>query len=190
MAIALDFNQPAVDILLDQLNYDNNAGITPQLVVFQNPSANATGAQRNTTVQITSVEGSGFTGSVDWQYNRVDISVVPGIRSTLISVPNGATLISQLLPNINLAYGIQLTAEDIVDGPIPTFIGLPNEKHNFTLVIAATALVYYNSVVLTAFIDGTAYSEVVTAAGDNVITADGDFVVAKNDETSSTGESS
>jgi hypothetical protein len=30
----------------------------------------------------------------------------------------------------------------------------------------------------------------VTASGDNVITADGDFVVAKNDETSSTGESS
>jgi hypothetical protein len=181
MAIALDFNQPAVDILLDQLNYDNNSGITPTLVVFQNPSANATGAQRNTTVQITSVEGSGFTGSVDWQYNRVDISIVPGIRSTLIS---------QLLPNINLAYGIQLTAADIVDGPIPTFIGLPNEKHNFTLVIAANSLVYYNSVVLTAFIDGTAYSEVVTASGDNVITADGDFVVAKNDETSSTGESS
>jgi hypothetical protein len=189
MAIALDFNQPAVQILLDQINYDNNSLITSAYVQFQTPSANASGAARNTTVTILAVAGSNFTGQVDWQYNRVDISMVPGIRSTLIAVPAGATMISDLLSSINLSYGIQLTTADIVDGPLPTFVGLPNEKHNFTLQIAAGSLVYYNAVVLTAFIDGTSYSEVVTAAGDNVITSDGDFVVARN-EIASSGESS
>jgi hypothetical protein len=189
MALALDFDQPAVNILLDQINYDNNAQITPQYVTFGIPSANASGAARNTTLVITAVAGSNFVGSVAWQYNRVDISIVPGIRSTLILVPQNAENISDLLPNINLAYGIQLTAADIIDGPLPTFQGLPNEKHNFTLTIAAQSLVYINAVTLTAFQDGTAFSEVVTAAGDNVITSDGDFVIARNEPTS-TGESS
>jgi hypothetical protein len=185
MAIALDFNQPAVQILLDQINYDNNSAITSEFVSFGTPSPNASGAARNTSLTITSVPNSGFTGSVDWQYNRVDISVVPGIRSILIVVPNGATLISQLLSNINLAYGIQLQASDIIDGPLPAFAGLPNEKHAFTLQISATSLVYFNSVTLTAFQDGTLYSEVVTADGSNVVTSDGDFVIAKNEVSSS-----
>lgn len=185
MAIALDFNQPAGQILLDQINYDNNAAITSEYVTFGTPTTNATGAARNTTLTITAVAGSNFTGSVDWQYNRVDISVVPGIRSTLITVPVGAVNISDLLNNINLAYGIQLTAADIVDGVLPTFTGLPNEKHDFTLQIATGALVYYNYVTLTAFQDGTSYAEVVTADGSNVVTYDGDFVIAKNTEIAS-----
>lgn len=185
MAIALDYNQPAASILLDQINYDNNASASTDDVTFGVPSANASGAARNTTLTISSVVGSGFTGSVDWQYNRVDISVVPGIRSKLITVPAGAVNISDLIPNINLAYGIQLLTTDIVDGVLPTFSGVPNEKHDFVLTMSATCLVYYNFVTLTAFQDGTAYAEVVTADGSNVITSDGDFVIARNTEIAS-----
>jgi hypothetical protein len=180
MASTLDFTQAPAAILLQQINYDNNSSITQAVIAFGVPSANATGAARNTSVTISAVQGSNFTGTVDWQYNRIDISIVPGVRSTLIQMPAGAVNISDLIPNINAAYGINLSAADIVDGLLPVFTGLPNEEHPFTLVMAADSLVYNNQVTLAVFEDGTAYSEVVTSAGNSVVTNDGDFVIALN----------
>lgn len=165
MAFTNDFTKLPRQILVDQINNDNtvnNAALTPAMLTFGVPAA-ATGASpaRNTDLTLTAVAGSGYTGSVTVHYNRVDISTVPGTRST--TFPKGtAANISDLVPSINAAYGINLQAEDYVDGALPTFTGTPNETHDFNLVAAANSLIWINQVTLTVHGNDIPLDQVVT----------------------------
>lgn len=151
-----DFTKSAQQIIIDLVNNDNSLSLTPALVTFGAPTHATVGGSitRDTDLTLTAVAGSGYSGSATIHYNRVDLSTVPGSRSTVF--PKGdAVNISDLLPEINAAYGINMsnTADpqhpDFVDGPLPTFTGTPNEQHDFQFTADANSLVWENSVTLT-----------------------------------------
>jgi hypothetical protein len=123
MALTLDFTQPALSVLLAQINYNNNTTITPDQISVQQvaalPSTDSSGM--NTIAFISSTQGAvAFEGREPFRYNRIDISTVPGARSTTFDV-GAAIYLSDLLPQINSAWSLNLTAADIQDGILPGF---------------------------------------------------------------------
>jgi hypothetical protein len=165
MAFQDDFTKLPKDILVARINNDNvvnNAALTSAMLTFGLPTA-ATGgtATRNTDLSLTAVAGSGYTGSVTVHYNRVDLSTVPGSRSTVFPL-GSASKISDLIPTINAAYVINMQPEDYVDGPLPTFTGQPNETHDFSLTANADSFVWINTLTLTVHGNDVPLSSVVT----------------------------
>jgi hypothetical protein len=162
MAFVSDFTKAPEQIVLDQINNDNSSSLTLTQVSFGLPTASTgTSPARDTTLTVNSVADEGYSGSVVVMYNRVDISTVPGTRSTVF--PKGSSVnISDLIPQINAAYQINLTSADYTDGPLPTFTGTPNEEHTFQLVINADSLPFENSVTLTVKANDIPLSSVIT----------------------------
>lgn len=143
-----DFTKSDVQILIDLLNAKvPNLALTPELVTFGLPSLNALNG-RNTKVTITAVPGSGYKNFRDLEYNRVDYAVIPGARS--VEFPKGdSTLISELVAEINARFGLNISANDYVDGPLPEFVeGQPNQKIDFNFTAAADSLIYRGTMVL------------------------------------------
>lgn len=139
--------RPAAEILTAMINRDNGTTLVAADLTFGAPSVNTVGA-KNTKVTVTARVGSGMTGSVELTYNRYALTIVPRNRTTTFS-KDSATLISQMLPQINAAYRISLLPGDIVDGPLPVFTGnTPNHVMQFELVASASNLVYNGSVIL------------------------------------------
>lgn len=147
MAAVLDFTQPALSVLLAQINYDNNTTITPDQISVQQvaalPSDDPSGM--NSVAFISSTQGATvFEGREPFRYNRTDISTVPGTRTTSFAVGN-AVYLSDLLPQINAAWKLNLTAADIQDGILP---GFPQGALSVSLMmeIAAGSLLWLNEV--------------------------------------------
>lgn len=151
-----DYTKSAQQIIIDLVNNDNTLALTPALVTFGAPTAATVGGSitRDTDLTLTAVAGSGYSGSQTIHYNRVNLANVPGSRSTVFPKGN-AVNISDLVPEINAAYGINMsnTADaqhpDFVDAALPTFTGTPNEQHDFQFTADANSLVWENSVTLT-----------------------------------------
>lgn len=164
MAFVLDFTKAPEQIVLDQINNDNTSALTLQQVSFGLPTVvSGTSPVRDTQVTVSAVANEGYSGSVVVQYNRVNISTVPGSRSTVF--PKGSAVnISDLIPQINTAYQINLTAADYTDAALPTFSGTPNEEHTFQLVISSDSLPFENSVTLTVKANDIPLSTVITTA--------------------------
>lgn len=165
--VVTDFTKAPEQILLDLINNDNTSALTTAQVTLGTPSTS--GGAENTSVTLTAVAGSGYSGSQTVTYNRVDIATVPGSRPTEFPV-GSATKISDMLPQINAQYQINLTAADIVDATLPTFDGTPNEVKTFELVMAAGALVYLNQVTLSIHANDIPLTTVITNTALNGLT--------------------
>lgn len=119
MSLALDFTQPAASVLLAQINYDNHTTITPdQFRVDEVAALNNDTTGLNTIVFVSGTQGAQFEGQDYFKYNRIDISTVPGSRTKVFNRGNAMKL-SDLLPQINAAWSLNLTPADILDGLLP-----------------------------------------------------------------------
>jgi hypothetical protein len=145
--LALDFTQPAASVLLAQINHDNNTSVTSDQIRFGQlaalPADDASGL--NAMVYVASLQGASFEGQEFIRYNRIDISTVPGQRSTQFTL-GSALKVSQLLPQINAALALNLTVADIVDAALPFVEG--GAAAAFSLEIAASALLWCGSVAM------------------------------------------
>lgn len=173
--IITDFTKPAQQIIVDLVNNDNTTALTPGLLTFGLPSVPTGSPARDTDLTLTAIAGSGYTGSVTVHYNRVNLADVPGARST--DFPLGdAVNVSDLIPEINAAYGIALsntvdpTHPDFTDGALPTFTGEPNEDHTFPLIADADSLVWENQVTLSVHGNDIPLDTVVTSTTLNGLT--------------------
>lgn len=164
-----DFTKSAVQILIDQINEDNTSALTPALVTFGAVAVDG-GGVRNSNISATAVGGSGYTGSVEFKYNRVDLASIPGSRSTEFQVGD-ATNLSDLIDEINVAYQLALTADDFVDAAIPAFPGEePHETQTINLVAKATSLIFRGQLTLTIDANDVPLSNVITTTTLNGLT--------------------
>lgn len=146
--MATDFTKPALQILVDLINATNGTSLTLTDIDFSACAATG-GGNRNTGVTITAKPNTGYTGHRDLTYDRVDLASIPGSRSKVFQL-GSAVSAKDLLPALNAAYGLNLTTDDIIDDPMPTFTGGdPAEQEPFTLRAKATSYIYRGSVVLT-----------------------------------------
>lgn len=146
-----DFTKLPNEIIVDLINFDNGTSLTTDLLMFGLPTALPDGGDHNTTVVATAVPGTFYVGSVELTYNRVDMSTIPGARSVKFEIGN-ATKISDLVPQINAAYQLNLQPEDYVDGPLPALTEyISNEEKPFELIAGENSLIYRNRVTLSVY---------------------------------------
>jgi len=160
--MATDYTKLPRAIIVDLINETNaGAGMTEALLDFGLPTVPTGTPARNTELTVTAKAGSGYSGSVTLKYNRVDMAEIPGALNVEYT-KGDAENISDLIPEINARYGINLQAEDYVDAPLPNFTGTPNEKIDFEIVAAADSLVWRASLILKLASEDIPLSSVIT----------------------------
>lgn len=117
--MATDFTKMPLEIVTDLIDLTNDIGLIEPTDITFGPVSELLNASRNTSVTIYATPGSRYTGLRDLTYNRVDMSDIPRGRSTEFDNKE-AQYISQLIPDINTAYSINLQPEDYINEPLPS----------------------------------------------------------------------
>lgn len=168
--MANDFSKVSKQVLIDQINTDNSTSLTDALISFGLPTAAQEGSAKNTELTVSAVPGSGYTGSVVVEYNRVSLADFVG--SKVLDFQKGdADNLSDLIPEINALLGTNLQPDDYVDVALPTFTGTPNEEHDVQLAAAADSLAYLNSITITVKGADIPLSSVITTTVLNGLVA-------------------
>lgn len=114
-----NFNKPASEILTDLIFRSNGIWIMYGNVEFGTPEAlpNPLPWAPNTVVKVVAdmVEDDSLEGCTQIVYRRLPLSELIQTVSTPIQVPQFPFKVSDLLPQINAMYQIQLQPSDIVD---------------------------------------------------------------------------
>ncbi len=106
--------------LFNQINENNNIVLDPTQYTISSPTAysNSSNPLSNTQVTISPIPLNGYVGDVTIYYQRIDISTVLNAQTATFNLAN-LTMLSDLLPQINTAYNLDLLASDIVDTALP-----------------------------------------------------------------------
>lgn len=141
--MAIDYTKSPDEIIVQLINDENNRNFTiadldltnvavaPDPVSGRQPFNNV-----RTSVNVVAVPGSGYWNQVNVKYNRVHLrTVFPNSDSTDVRYATSTDSyqkqdrvnLSDLLPEINAKYGINIRAQDIFDLALPTFDGPPPE---------------------------------------------------------------
>ena len=118
--MATNFKQSAHAILVDLVNASNVAtslALPPSAISFGEVSYNG-GALEDTNVTASATAGSGYRGSVQVTYKRVNMSFMDTLTPGLV-IETEAANIRDLVDYLNDVYGIQLEAADLTDTAIP-----------------------------------------------------------------------
>lgn len=115
----IDIEKSQIEILMDQINVLNNVNLNHNDFIFSLPStASFALSDINTKVTITPKITSGFFNSRDIYYKRIDVAQL--FNNDLIEiVVTTETLLSEIIDQVNDKYGINITAADYVDVPLP-----------------------------------------------------------------------
>lgn len=106
-------NKPSAELLLDLINVNAPVDFVAEDLEFGTPEPMAAGAARNTAIQLSPAGDSGkLSMPTRVYYNRVALSA---LQSGALGVEDqGFDNTVDLLDEINLAYDIELAADDIV----------------------------------------------------------------------------
>lgn len=146
------YSQASIAELVGQINRDNPdlEGLTPDgIVLLSAPLTTELGTSgRNTRIRINGRVGVGFIGKREVFYDRLDLgklysAIPPGL---VLPITGDVGTFSQLLPVINAAFGLGLTATDLKK---PTAV-LPTAYTPTAVTLeidAATSLIYTGKIV-------------------------------------------
>lgn len=155
--MANDLTKAPKQIILDLVNAKTGKGFTEAMFDWVGKTVvEATG--KNTSLTLTAVEGSGYTGEQTIHYNRPHLGTDVGAafvasgnaqnpRDLVFTIGDG-TKKSSLIPEINSRLGINLTTDDYEDGDLPTFSGELNEEHDVQIVVKADSLIFTGSITI------------------------------------------
>ena len=173
-----DFTKDEKQIVIDLINHDNSIGsgepgahccaLTLETVELGLPVTSVTTGEeeRNTDIEVSAIEGSGYTGSVTVSYNRLNIQefVALRVQSGELKFPIGdAVTFADMIPEINVALGINLTEGSYENGDIGEWQGIPNETKEIVIPMSADNPVYIGSLTLTMIAEDLLLSSVVTS---------------------------
>lgn len=140
-------------IIVDRINAENNSKLTVNQLLFDIPVA--TGGTPNTRVRVTAKPFSGIVGTVELNYNRIDLAtILTPDRGKFYLKQEAAeetssgdyTKLSDIIGAINDLYQINLTNLDYIDVPL---VKPDLSQHQFKIVLevqaAEEALIYYGT---------------------------------------------
>jgi hypothetical protein len=137
--MTLDLTRSPEQIVVDRINTDNVTKLDASKLRFGAPRLN--NGTKNTRVTVTGLPFSGIIGTVEINYNRIDLNTIPGIGSRVFYADETHTKISDIIPIINSTYGVNLTPADYVNGYLMTPDDLITEV-DFVIRAAEKSLVY------------------------------------------------
>ncbi len=147
----VDLGGDIKSIILNQLNVKLNKNFLPTDFHWFNPRVTTADEKiklttaenptpQNTAVDLVPFSVTGYYGRKRVFYNRISFTE---FQDRVVPVVDMAkTLVSQYLPELSEQYGIQLTVDDIVDGPVTYVDGLGS----FTLTANPNSYLYIDSV--------------------------------------------
>lgn len=150
MSHVSDFTMSDGEILTALILYANpDLKITAATTDYLNPATNV--GELNTTVTVAPKASTGYTEVVDVFYDRlniqdfVDIADPAGIT---IHRPD-AKLLSEIIPDLNIALGVNLSTRDYTDQVLPTFEGGLNETQLVTVPMLTDSIIYVGTLSFT-----------------------------------------
>jgi hypothetical protein len=158
--MATDFTKMPLEIITDLINFTNGCALSPADILY-GPVKVLTSGNRNTGVTITAVPSSPYSGTRDLSYNRVDMAIIPGLRSTAFDL-TGCKTMKDVVPKINEAYRINLQPEDYYDDILPDLNDPTLNDHNFVLRAKPASYVYIGMLVLSGIGGKTIISDYLT----------------------------
>lgn len=121
MATTTNFKQSAHQILVDLVNASNAAtglALTAGQISFGAVAAVEGGAPEATAVTVASEIGSGYRGTVNVTYNRVNMGFMADLAPDLL-IETEAANTRELTGYLNDVFGIQLGEEELVSTAVP-----------------------------------------------------------------------
>lgn len=157
--VITDFKKLPKQIIVDLINYDNDTSLEVELLTFGNPVV--TNSKFNTSLVVTSVPDSHYIGSVTLKYDRIDIASV--VKNHGVNIPVGSALrVSDLIPQINNHFGINLTPDDYIDSDLPVLSNSFDEIKSFNITMHPNSLIYLKELGLYAVRSELLLSSVIT----------------------------
>lgn len=139
------YSKPALELLCDQIRRDNpNLDIeldSSTLMLLSGPlTTNLGSSGRNTRIRVNGVMGNGSSGKRELFYDRVHLPTYTAKlpQGLVVTFANKAHTVADALPDINDAFGLMLTPEDIRDGT--TVLPFGNTPTQITVNLAAECL--------------------------------------------------
>lgn len=165
MTTPIDITKTAKQLIIDSINTANNTVLLVNQFTFSDPVGYTDPARPliNTRVDITPLATSPYYNTIEWKYARMDLGLVFGSQSKVV-LPGAAVTVKDLIPAINLAFGINLTDDDYIDTPVPPSPNAdPNSPRQVVIQATATSLLFVGAGSLTigAF-------DIVIPSDDNV----------------------
>lgn len=117
--LPLDINRDPTEIIMEHINVENNTELLASDFLFSAPMpATLLYSDINTKVTLNAKITSGYYGSRDVYYKRMDI--VPIFNNEAVEVLIGTeTLLSEIMPQINTLYGLNIQPNDYTDVTLP-----------------------------------------------------------------------
>lgn len=147
--LPLDIHKPALEILVDAINQENRTAFIADELSFGLPfDKTLLNSDINTAITLTPKTGSKYFSSVTVHYKRMDLDYI--YKSSQIEITVGdRLLLSDLIPEINQYYGINLTVDDYYDQPLPTIDPLdPNKRLLVTLQAKPESILFIGSAII------------------------------------------
>lgn len=140
--MAIDYTKSPDEIIVQLINDENNRNFTvadldlTNIAVAPDPVAGReTFNNVRTSARVAAVPGSGYMNQVNITFNRVHLrNVFPNSDTSDVRYvtdtdggyqKNDRVNLSDILPDINAKYGINIRPEDIFDQALPAFDGPP-----------------------------------------------------------------
>lgn len=162
------YKKNSTDTVLETINTENQITVNPlslENVGFGVPLPVTTpGALQNARVRVYALREQGYSGNVDIEYQRLSLAhMFQGV--TVLVQHDKPTLLSDLLPKLNAAYGLNLVKDDIVDQNVSAL----GEDFVVTLTTRPTCLMWSDTVDLRCVKSRPAITAVVTNAALDIV---------------------
>lgn len=112
-----DFSKLPKQVLLDLINEHNGTNLPETAVQFGTPALTGRDAIQ-TRITVSATPRSGYKGSVEFTYNRVNLSFMGTNEPDLVIETNEVNM-HAMISFLNTTFGINLTVDDIEDSEIP-----------------------------------------------------------------------
>lgn len=104
--------------LLAAMNKQYKSAFTDTQVSFGNPQALVNDPDYNTSTLLSTNRTSGYSDNKTMRYNRVDFALAMVGKDTALPTTGMGSTVFASLTAINTKYGLALTTEDVIDGPV------------------------------------------------------------------------
>lgn len=143
--LPLDITKSPQQILMDKFNATNGLNLSLDDFTFADPISIDETAVSNTKVALTPKLVSQFYNAIDLKYKRLDLTELLSNPSVTVRRTT-ETKLSDMIPKINAAFGINITADDYYDTDLSIlYPDNPDAEIPVTITAKPTSLLFKGS---------------------------------------------
>ncbi len=138
-----DFSLSSKEQVAALINHDNNSSLAAEKLSF----GAITGSGENITVAVNGTESSGYTGTVNVDYRRVELEEFNSYGNAVLTFNTPTPSLADVISAFNSFYQTNLTADDYSNVSAPGTLDYVGST--FTLVAKSTSYAYWGDIDVT-----------------------------------------